>query len=433
MNKAQLIIFAAIGAIVLLAVLLITGAIPGLRERPPAPFTLTIWGSRDAPGLWQDLGRTYREEELASATIEYAQKDPKTYEAELVNALAAGRGPDLFLLTDADLEAHRDKIAPLPDGSLGYQKRSIKGVFADGAIGVITDPSGALLAAPLDFDTLALFYNRDYLNAANIPAPPKTWAELAGQVKTLTKLSAVGGIERSGAALGTAANVRHAPDIFAALLYQSGGAFADPATGRGALVNPATVLALTFYTSFANTAKSTYSWNAFFAPSLDAFADGETAMAIGYAADVPAVAARNPQLNFDVAPLPQATDAKTPTAFGRLDLLAVSRASPQHEQAWKFLLWLQSKDAQKTYLDAVGLPPSRRDLVASKPPREYLTPFYDQVLIARTLPPALGGSLPRIVHDMVEAVANRRFSVEQAIGRANDAITAAAPNAEPSE
>ncbi len=422
MSRPQLIIFGAIGVIVLIALLTITGVLPGFKERPPDPFTLIIWGPEDEPALWETIGQTYNEEMAQSATIEYVKKDPKTYELELLNALAAGRGPDVFFLEDTTLKSYRDKISPLPEGSLGYQKKDIKNAFADGAANVITDDSGALLATPLSLDTLALFYNKDYLNAANIPAPPQTWEELMDQVRMLTKLSAVGGIQRSAIALGTAANIAHAADIFAALIYQSGGTFVDPTGERSAINGPAAISALAFYTSFSDSTRKTYTWNAFFEPSLQAFAKGDTAMAIGYAADVPGVAAENPQLNFDVAPLPQAKGIKTPTTLGRMRLLAIPRTSANKEQAWRFLLWLQSKDIQKTYADAVGLPSARRDLVAAKAPREYLLTFYDQVLSAKTLPVPLGSSLSGVLSDMIDAVSARRLGLEQVIDRAENEI-----------
>lgn len=424
MNRVQIIIFGAIGAITLVALLLVTGVLPGFKERAPDPFTLTVWGFRDAREIWEPIAMTYRDKVEPSATIGYVKKNPATYDIELLDALAAGRGPDIFLLTDVMLVNYQDKTISLPDGSPGYEKKSFKNLFADGVVSAITDASNALAGTPLSFDVLALFYNRDHLNAANIPTPPQTWEELVEQLPALTKLSTVGGIQRSGIALGTSVNVDHAADILSALIYQSGGTFVDSSGQHGEINSPAVISSLVFYTSFANPAKKTYSWNSFFDSSLRSFANGDTSIAIGYAADAQAIAARNPQLNFDVAPLPRPIRAKTPATLGRLDVAVVSRTSREREQAWRFLLWLQSRDIQKTYIDTVGLPPARRDLTRSKPPREYLTPFYDQVLLARTLPLAIGGSLERILGDMIDAVADRRFSIDQAVARATEQITA---------
>lgn len=417
MPRTRIIAFGLTGIVVLAAILVLTGVLPGLKSRPPPPFTLTLWGPRNETEVWQAIGRAYREE-LASATIEYVWKDGETYEAELLDALAAGRGPDIFLIGDAALGRYRDKIVALAEGEFGYRSSGLRRIFADGVTDAIADSDGALAGTPLFLDTLALFYNRDHLNAANIPNPPETWEELAQQASTLTRLSSVGGIQRSGAALGTTSNIAHAAEIVAALVYQSGSSIVDPQSQRSALGKPAET-ALTFYASFSNPSKKSYSWNAFFPSSLAAFAAGETSLVIGYAADVPTVAAQNPQLNFDTAPLPRLTEAASPVSVGRFDVAVVSRTVKEREQAWRFLLWLQSKDAQKIYADAAGLPSARRDLVGVKPVRSYLQPFYDQVLSARTLPIAPGGSLPRILDAMIDGVATRRFSVEEAVARAS--------------
>lgn len=425
MGKIQIIIFGIIAVVVLLAVLILTGILPGIKPRSSPPFTLVIWGFKDAPEVWQAISGKYKEGEEENSTTNYIKKDPKTYETELVNALAAGQGPDIFLLQDSWLSKHRDKITLLKDGALGYQKKNLKNVFADEVAAAISDENGALLGTPIYFDTLALFFNRDYLNSSNIPNPPQTWEELLEQSKILTRLSAVGGIQRSGIALGASSNVEHAADAFLALLYQSGGKIIDEAGKKSALSGPAAESATLFYASFANPAKKTYSWNSFFDNSLQAFANGDTAMILGYAADAPKIAALNPQLNFDIAPLPQPDKNKPQINFGRFDLLTVSRTSKNNDQSWKFLLWLQSKDAQKLYIDAVGLPPSRRDLVSSKPPREYLEVFYDQVLSARAIPVMLGDSLETIINDMIDSASNRRFTIQQAISQAATKINAA--------
>lgn len=426
MKRPQLIIFGVIALAVLVALGLLTGFLPGLRETGPQaqPFTLEIWGVGDPPELWQEIASAYQQKVARGATIKFQAKDPASYETELVNAMASGTGPDIFFLPDELVEKHRDKIRPLSDGMLGYQSKNLGAIFADGLVAAMASPAGELWGTPLYFDTLALLYNRDYFNSANIPQPPETWEALSGQVQALTRYTEVGSIRRSGAALGRASNVEHAADILLALLYQSGSAVIDEARRVSAISNPKTREALAFLAAFTDPTRKTYSWNAAFGNSLEAFSRGETAMAFGYAADVKRVAALNPQLNFAVAPLPQQAGSETQVHYGRFTLLAVSRLSKNVDQAWRFLLWLQSRDPQKTYIDALGLPPARRDLSKSKPPREYLVTFYDQVLSSRTLPVTGDRWLAPILDDMIESVVNRKFSVDQAVSRAANEINA---------
>lgn len=424
MNKVQLIIFIVIGVIVALALLLLSGVLPGIKPKTAAPFVIEMWSPDDPPELWQEIISQYREK-FEGATINYVKKDPGTYAAELVNALASGRGPDIFVLKDAELARHMDKIRPLSDGLLGYRKKDLRGVLADALVRATTGSQDELWGVPLYFDTLALLYNRDHFNSANIPAPPKTWDELQDRAKTLTKRSEVGGLKRSGAALGAASNVEHSSDILLDFIYQSRGEFLDRETGRAAIIGPQAQSALAFYASFADPTRKIYSWNSFFENSLSAFAQGNASMAFGYASDIKKISASNPQLNFDAAPMPQLEAGDVQINLGRFSVLTVSRLSKESENAWRFLLWLEEKDIQKKYIDALGLPPSRRDLAAAKPPRDYLATFYDEVLSARTIPIPAGGFFDRVLDAMIENVSSRRFSVESAVARAASDINAA--------
>jgi ABC-type glycerol-3-phosphate transport system substrate-binding protein len=424
MNRAQIIIFGFIVVVVILALLVVTGIIPGLKKSPPPPFTLTIWGTTDEPAFWLSIASNYRQNSIETASIVYVKKSQATYEEELVNALASGMGPDIFLLPDTWIEKHLDKVSPLPDGTLGYQKKNLKSIFADHLAEAIITSKNELIGVPLAFDTLGLFFNRDYFNAATIPNPPQTWDELTEDAEKLTKLSDIGTIQRSGVALGTAANVEHAADILVALLFQSGGGVVSVDTTRSTLTDPKVNSALAFYTAFSNVTKKTYSWNLIFENSLDAFAQGKTAMAFGYASDIKRIVAINPQLNFDASKFPQLDLKNRQVNFGRFSLLTVSRTSKQSNQAWTFLLWLEGRDFQKDYIDRSGLPPARRDLVTSAPPRDYLAPFYDQVLSAEVFPPMIANSITPLINDMIDSVVNHRFTITESIQRASSQLNA---------
>ncbi|MBI2055699.1 MAG: extracellular solute-binding protein [Candidatus Sungbacteria bacterium] len=417
MSKIQLIIYIAIGLIVALALLLAAGVIPGFRPEETPPFAIEIWSPEDSYEVWRPMIEKYREG-VRNAGISYIKKNAASYESELINALASGGGPDIFWLKDTELQRHLDKIKPLSSGLGGYQKKNIKSTFADALASSMVNSKDELLGVPLAFDNLALFYNRDYFNSANIPSPPRSWDDLSDQAKALSKFSDAGGIKRSGAALGTAANVAHASDVLMAFIHQSGGAVLDPAGGQVILQSPAAESALRFYASFADPTQKAYSWNSSFDDSLRAFARGDAAMAFGYAGDIGKIVSQNPQLNFDVAPLPQLNPQGTQVNFGRFGLLSVSRLSKEPENSWNFLLWLAGRDIEKKYIDAVGLPPARRDLVATKPPRDYLSVFYEQVLSSRVWPVIGDGFIPQAIDDMIDAVARQRFDAGLAVNKA---------------
>ena len=78
MNKAQLIIFGSIGAIVVLALAVILGVLPGLKERPVRNFSLEIWGTEDSREIWDAIINRFREEVAKGAEIKYVKKAPRT-------------------------------------------------------------------------------------------------------------------------------------------------------------------------------------------------------------------------------------------------------------------------------------------------------------------------------------------------------------------
>lgn len=59
-----------------------------------------------------------------STKIVYERKPEDTYEQELIDALAAGRGPDIFLIHNSWLLKHRPKLAPLPSELLDLRALS---------------------------------------------------------------------------------------------------------------------------------------------------------------------------------------------------------------------------------------------------------------------------------------------------------------------
>lgn len=424
-NRAQLIIFGVVGAIMLFAILIIFGVIPGLRPSLPDKFTLNVWGFEDEE-LWRGIGDRYHEK-FEHITIEYKKKDPASYEREFLNALAAGSGPDIFVLKNTEIEEHKDKLLPLPELELAFHARDYKNTFFDAAALDLITPEGAILGLPLTVDTLALYYNRDHLNSANIPSPPVTWEGLTEAVKRLTTYSEVGTVVRSGIALGISANVEHAVDILSALMIQSGVELVDRKERKSRLVSHAAPLgfpdpaeaALAFYASFADPAKRTYAWSGFFPNSLDAFAQGKTAIIIGYASDAPRIVEKNPHLSFDAAIFPQPEDASIKTYYSRYDFEAVSKQSKRGTDAWRFLLWLSNKENDKMFTEALGLAPARRDLVGGRAPKERLDVFYSQVLSAKTWFIPDEDKIAALLTEMIDTVTNKTATAEAAVGRAH--------------
>src|SRR5690349_15425344 len=89
MPKSRLIIIGIIGFVILFFALVLLGILPGRNQNTGSKVSLTVWGVEPLSAVSPLL--TALESRYS---IKYQAFDPATYEATLVNALAAGTGPD---------------------------------------------------------------------------------------------------------------------------------------------------------------------------------------------------------------------------------------------------------------------------------------------------------------------------------------------------
>jgi ABC-type glycerol-3-phosphate transport system substrate-binding protein len=114
-SKNQIVIAGIVLAVILLLALIFTGVIPGLRQKgsnDKLKGNLNVWGVFDDEIAIQSTLISGFMSQHPNVTITYKQMDPRTYEAELVNALAAGTGPDVFYVQNTWLPKHANKLSP---------------------------------------------------------------------------------------------------------------------------------------------------------------------------------------------------------------------------------------------------------------------------------------------------------------------------------
>lgn len=377
------------------------------------PVSLEYWRTEDDRGSLADVIAAYRKlRPQVSITIK--QLPAETYENELLKALAEDRGPDLFTLPNVELRAWQNKLAPMPkeltiqvqgvdakknitvtDQKIpGMTMRELTNEFVDA---VKTDvvmfdaaaKAEAIHGLPLSLDTPALYYNKTLLARIKRQEPPKSWEDVRQMAIELTNKDAGGTILLSGASLGTATNNPYATEILASLMMQNGAVMANdssatfdkyPPDYNGAY--PPAVDALAFYTSFADKNASNYSWNDALPNTLDAFVAGKTALFIGFPADAAKIRELSPQLDFDIAPLPQ-INASKPAAVAHYPIETVSKKSAHLNEAWDFLRFMTAADNAAGYLTATKRPTALRKLITGQLGDSEIAPFVGQVFTAK--------------------------------------------------
>ncbi|QQG45613.1 MAG: extracellular solute-binding protein [Candidatus Sungiibacteriota bacterium] len=413
------------GLVAVILILALAGILPGRKTAKPQPATLEFWGLKDDDLLWRPILEKFRKEK-PHLTVNYRRFDEISYEENLINKMAEGRGPDIFFLKNSWVEKHRDKILPLPQEVLKFTVKDFQKTFVDVASQDLTTSDNQILGLPLFVDTLALFYNKDVFNAGGVAETPKTWGELEAVAKNLTKKTAAGDITKSGVALGGSSNIEHALEILSAFVLQGGDKIINRANMALELGAPSRE-ALDFYTSFANAKNPNFSWTLRQPKSLDAFSQELTAMALGFADDLPRVKAKNPHLNFGVSFLPQRADAKTFVTYGSYFFPTVSRLSNNPLPAWEFILFAASADSSEIYTKNSGKPPARRDLLAKNAAALELDIFYRQALTAKSWPITDEKITRRLFEDTIESVVTGGNTTDTALNRLREKLSLSLP------
>ncbi len=421
--------------------------------------TLTYWRVFDDSGDLSDIISAYRELH-PNVSVSVRKMRFEEFEDELWEAFAEDRGPDLFSIHNTWLEKYDSLITPLPETlEIVYQEtqgtlkketvaviheepsmtiRELQtnyvDVVAEDVVGLYQASSKSssenrIWALPYSVDTLALFYNKDLLNAAGIPEPPTTWTEFQDQVQELTLVDLEGGIVQAGAALGTGYNIERAFDIVSLLMMQNGtqmmaGSSASFAEEVGNSLPG--LEAVDFYTDFANPTKVVYTWDENQPDSFDAFANGTVAFFFGYSYHIPLLRAQAPKLNFDITAMPQISDSKT-VNYANYWLEVVSKTSDHVDWAWDFIQFAAAPENVTSYLNEADKPTALRSLINSQLDDLTLAVFASQILTADDWydgedPAAAEEALLDFVEDYLAGVEDPERELEIAESKVNQTL-----------
>lgn len=424
LTRNQIIIVGAGALVVLFLVLLFTGVIPGLRQTTTKNLpkvNISAWGVFDTTSVFANAIARYQQAHQ-NVRITYTQMNEMTYEKDLVNALAAGQGPDIFMFQNSWLPKHYNKITPLPATRLSFTD------FQNAYPAVVAQDfssNGVIYALPLYVDTLALLYNRDFFDKKAVALPPRTWEEFDSLVPRLTEVNKnTGEITKAAAAIGgSAKSVNRMFDLLSALFLQNGTQMTDAQFTSAIFANPQGIGALKFYVQFANPSSPLYTWNDNLHYSLDSFANGDTAMIFNYAYQLSALKKKNPFLNVAVVPLPQ-SDPNAPVVSANYFGLTVSNKSIDAVTAWDFIASLAfNADSAREYSNLSGHPPALRSLINESLTDPALGVFAKQALIARSWPEIDNTAVEQTFSSMVESVLHGQATADGAVRKAQDEIS----------
>jgi len=422
LTKFQIVLLAVFVGFIILGVLIFA---LGKTSRSSKQVEVLVWGTMAEVKFNQAIKESglIQNEEIK---FTYEEKNPNSFEIEFLEALASDVGPDLFLIRSDSLLELKDKALPIPFKS--YSEKTFKNSFIEGAEIFLEGES--VLALPISVDPLVLYWNRGLFNNDGIVEPPKFWDEFYDLGESLTDRGNDLNLRRSAFALGEFANVNNAFEILSVLIMQAGnpittrsGGFVSSVLGQemGLPTSPA-VRALSFYTEFSNPLKTFYSWNRSLPWSKNHFLAGDLAIYLGLASELFDIREKNPNLNFDVANLPQAVEVGSRINYGVIEGVAISKKTLKLAEAFKAAVLLSSAESVAAFSQVNNLPPPRRDLLSERPERLFMEVFYDEALIAKPWLVPEKVRAVQIFKEMIESVSGGRDSVEEAVNRADNEL-----------
>lgn len=424
MSSFQMVILAVFGTFAVAGVLIFAFLVGSNTSATTGP--VVIWGTFDE-GSFATVLRELVEVDGRLRQVSYVQKEEETFTVELTNALAAGTGPDLFIMRQDQTISEGQKIFPIPYEQLS--RDTFRNIWADAAEPFLGQDG--VLGIPFAIDPFVLYWNRDMLSTAGIARPPQYWEEVYDLTRAATKKNDSGSIVKSAIALGEYTNVSHAKQILSMLILQAGGRITQR-DGAGQLV-PALMArvgetaqpgdsALRFYTQFANPSSPDYSWNRSMPESRTAFAQGDLALYIGPASEEPLVRRLNPNLNFSIATsVPQVKNAENTVDGGYAYAFAIPRTSSNPQGALTAAYILGGPEGSQLFSLAFGLASARRDIL-SAPAQGNDAVFNKMALLVRTWEDPDSRETDRIFKDMIESVTSGAARTVEAVQRAEQAM-----------
>lgn len=383
---------------------------------------VVIWGSLDAD-TFDTVFRDITQEDKAFGVVEYHHVDARNFDDEFVNAIAEGRSPDMIVLPAESLVKHRAKLLAIPEDSYPYT--SYRNNFVDGAeIYVMRD---GIYALPFAVDPLLLFWNRDIFASNGLAQAPRTWEELvANVVPRITQRDNSRNILRSGIAFGEYRNISHAKEVLMMLAAQSGSDMvSDGERGYSVGLNQSSAggrapleASLQFFTDFSNANSPIYSWNRAMPTDKNAFVSGDLGLYFGYGSEAEDIDSKNPNLNFDVAQVPQGGTATALRTYGTFYGFAIPRASGNVTGAFNVAQKLTGAKVNNNLTRALNMASPLRDVIAAGDSSPYRNNMLQSTLIARTWLDPDPAASSDIFMRMVEDVVSNRSRVGEAVGDA---------------
>jgi ABC-type glycerol-3-phosphate transport system substrate-binding protein len=413
----ELALWIGFGILGVLGLIILATYNPPSNTEPPPPNAIagsvSIWGTLPADAITVALSQV-------GGLVSYQQVSADTFGEALLRALADGTPPDLVLIPHELLVAYRDRFQPFSYEQLPV--RTFRDRYLDGA-SIFAQPEG-IYGVPLLVDPLIMYWNRNVLTSAGFLEAPRTWQQLLDRYfPSLIQRGSDRSITEAVVAMGTVRNITNAVPIINTLLLQGGSDGVSIQDGEyvigldrqtGGEGRPF-LTAVDFYTRFSTYNNIYYTWNQSLPTDRDMFLQENLALYFGFGSEARDLQRRNPNLNFDIAEMPQGAEATLRRTYGRQYSLALLRRAPNPTAALTVLAVLSNDQVMTQLASQYGMAPASRSLVAAGSSDLYGRTIYQSAPIAFGWLSPEPSALQSAMGTMVEDIINERRTLSEAV------------------
>ncbi len=314
-----------------------------------------------------------------SIKVALESADFSTYYTKLNTNLAAGRAPDVFMMSGAYFYAGAMRNAFKDLGP--YVKQAgidLNSYFTEAENSMY---QGKLLAVPEELDILALAYNKDLFDQAGVAYPTDvwTWDDLLDAATKLTRKSSDG---RQTYGIYSVNNIQ---EMWGNLVKQNGGSFLTADKKKSAINTPEAIEAVQFAVDLiykhkvSPTAQGVSSLPGYIESGGSPFMTGLVAMKIQGNYEL-GVLLENDAFAWDVVTIPQ-RKIKGGLAWSQAWVMYEKTKHP--DEAWQFIEYMLSDEANKIIGDTPNkgqCPPLKSAAYAAPygaPPPDHMKAFLD--------------------------------------------------------
>lgn len=278
------------------------------------------------------------------------------YPTKMRADVAGGNVPDVFYLQPG-MAPEYITSGKLLNLSPYMAKDNVKATdYYSSLISPFTCQNGTVYGIPKDWNTLAVFYNKQMFQSAGIQPPTAdwTWDDMRADAQKLTKAG-------NAATATYGITLPASSSRWLAFMFADGGTVLNKDGTQAAFNTQAGVNSLDFYASFAKDHSSVLPADVAAGWAGDAFGKQRAAMALEGGWLIPYMTENFPSVQYGIAPVPKSANGK------RADLIFTNAwsgySNTKHpEAAWELIKYMTGAEVQTSQLHAGFALPTLQNL-----------------------------------------------------------------------